>query len=151
MRFRYWPYDVGISPSRPEGILYRPVVPVRIIGRSGSARLLALVDTGSDDTLFARSIGETIGARIDQEPSWAIQGIGGHEIGAARGEIEIEISDGRSVLRWLQPVGFLSMPTSEDELAVLGHAGFLQYFRASFDSERHELTLRPNRSFPARA
>jgi hypothetical protein len=36
----------------------------------------------------------------------------------------------------------------EDEVALLGYAGFLEFFRATFDSQIHELELAANNRFP---
>jgi hypothetical protein len=56
---------------------------------------------------------------MDHKPSWPVRGIDGQDIETVRGEIEIEISDGRSILRWRQAVSFLTPSTPDRALAVL--------------------------------
>lgn len=50
--------------------------------------------------------------------------------------------------RWHAIVGFLEAEQPEDEVALLGYAGFLEFFRATFDSESQELELTPNSRLP---
>jgi hypothetical protein len=50
--------------------------------------------------------------------------------------------------RWQTIVGFLEVEQPEDEVALLGYAGFLEFFRATFDSQSHELELTANDRFP---
>ena len=77
MKFPYQRYTVTPSPSVPDGILYRPEVPLRVIGSIGDASFLALVDSGADETLLPCSMGEAIGVRIDDSTQSQVAGIGG--------------------------------------------------------------------------
>ena len=64
MKFRYKRYEVPPSQAFPEGVLYRPEFPIRIIGSAGEASIRVLADTGADQTLLPRSVGNAIGASL---------------------------------------------------------------------------------------
>lgn len=59
------------------------------------------------------------------------------------------MGDGRQKFSWPAKVGFASFAQPEDEVAILGHAGFLDFFRALYDGHEHEVELQPTASFPA--
>src|SRR5258708_5836660 len=65
MKFQYRQYHTTPSPTAPSGILHRPEIALRIIGSTGAVSLWALVDAGSDDTLFPLSVAQMIGASVD--------------------------------------------------------------------------------------
>ena len=49
---------------------------------------------------------------------------------------------------WNTPVCFFEFPTANEETVILGHAGFLDYFTATFDGKLGIVTLIPNDDFP---
>jgi hypothetical protein len=59
----------------------------------------------------------------------------------------IRITDGIETFTWPAVVGFVS---ARLHYALLGQAGFLQYFSADFDGETRAVTLTPKPSFPGR-
>lgn len=148
MRFPYQQYQVAPTPTLPTGILYRPEVPLRIIGATDDARFFALVDTGADDTIFPRSIGDAVGAAIDDTQRWTVGGIGGQEVELTLGEIDLELTGDGQTYRWTAPVGFAAFARPEDEVAILGHPGFLNFFRVLFDGDAHQLEVSVAPSFP---
>ncbi len=150
MKFRYRQYHVEPSPTCPDGILYRPMVPIRVIGLTGDASFRALLDSGSDETLLPRSIGDAIGAEIDEQETSRIAGIAGQTVETVLGTVEIELSLGTMTHRWSEQVRFVAFEHPEDEIAILGHAGFLNYFTATLDGRKHEVTLKANRTLPKR-
>jgi hypothetical protein len=141
MTFPYQRYAVEASPVFSRGVVYRPEITLRIIGGAGDAIIHALVDTGADGTLFPRSIGEAIGATIYEKSTATVRGLGGEPLTVVAGEVEIEVADGDERHRWTMPVGFTSLQDPQDEVAILGHAGFLDYFEATFNGQGHELHL----------
>lgn len=141
MNFPYQRYAVEASPVVSRGVVYRPEITLRLIGASGDAIIHALVDTGADGTLFPRSIGEAIGATIYETNTATVRGLGGELLTVVAGEVEIELRAGDDCHRWNMTVGFTSLEKPEDEVAILGHAGFLDYFRATFDGQGRELQL----------
>jgi len=141
MRFPYQRYAVEASPVFSGGVVYRPEITLRIIGGAGDAIIHALVDTGADGTLFPRSIAEAIGATIYEKNTATVRGLAGEPLTVVAGEVEVEMVDGGDRHRWNMTVGFTSVDDPQDEVAILGHAGFLDYFQATFDGQARELQL----------
>jgi len=77
-----------------------------------------------------------------------MQSFGGQSIRAVPAHVDLQISDGRQVFKWTAKVGFVEFVQAEDEVAVLGHGGCLEYFRATFDGDRREVELVPTTRFP---
>ncbi len=117
----------GPSATVPSGVLHRPVVSVKINGPADDISLWAIADSGSDETLLPLSVGLKIGARLDHK-TWQTEGIGGQALPVTAGEGEVELSDGQETLQWQAMVGFVDFADPADEVTVLGHAGFLDYF-----------------------
>jgi hypothetical protein len=148
MRFPYQRYQVTTTPTLPTAVLYRPEVPLRVLGPGGDASVLALVDTGADHTLLPRTIGDAIGAVIDDTRRWPVGGIAGQEIELAPGDIDLELMGGGQTFQWQATVGFATFTEPEDEVIVLGHTGFLDFFRVLFDGHLRELEVLPAPNFP---
>ena len=142
MRFAYQSYEVEPSPAFGGGVLYRPEIPLRVIGQAGDANFFALVDTGADGTLIPRSLGERIGVAINDRQATPVRGFSGYEqVPVAPGRVTLELRQGKTVYRWAATVGFVDFATDEAEQAILGHAGCLDYFVVTFDGGRHELEI----------
>ncbi len=141
MKFPYQRYEVEPSPAFSNGVVHRPEVPLRVIGPTGVAIFLALVDSGADGTILPKSIGEAIGVALDEHQSAPAAGFGGGRATVLPGRVELEVQQGSEQHRWAATVGFGDFASPEDEHMILGHAGFLDYFVATFHGERHELEL----------
>lgn len=148
MKFAYQQYLGQPSATTPTGILHRPEIPLKIVGDSGTFPTSALVDPGSDETLLPLSLGKLIGAKIDPTQCWQVEGIGGQAVAVALGEVEFELTDGKQTFRWPAKVGLVDFADPKDEVTILGHAGFLDYFRVIFDGHRRMLEIEATPSFP---
>lgn len=115
MKFPYQRYEVNASPTLPGSVLYRPEVPIRVIGLAGSASFLALADTGADETLLPRSLGEAIGVEFDEPNAWAVTGFGGQELAVVAGEVDLQVTSRRTVHRWRARIGWVSFPNPADK------------------------------------
>jgi hypothetical protein len=124
--------------------MYRPEVQVTLIGLKARETIQALVDTGSDETVFPMSLADAIGVKLNRSLIGQASAVGGHAVQLVPGEVTIEITQDEVTHRWTTAVTFLDVGSPEDEVALLGYAGFLEYFRATFDSEHQELELTPN-------
>jgi hypothetical protein len=146
VRFPYRPYEVA-APRGQTGTVtvYRPTIPVRIIGPTDQRVVVALLDTGADQTVLPASIRERVGVDVDPVATVQFRGVGGELLTATYGTVAIEISDGAERARWSAPVAFLEGTS----LILLGHAGFLEYFVATFDGKHRHVTLTPNDTLPA--
>ena len=107
----------------------------------------AMVDAGSDDTLIPLSVGRGIGAKIDGSRNWIIQGIGGQVLTVTLGEVSLEITDGRQTFRWPTKVGLVDYADPNDEVVLVGHAGFFDYFRVTFDGHLRTLEMEATPAF----
>ena len=148
MKFRYASYEVDPSPTLPSGVVHRPEVAIEVIGPRRTETIQALVDTGSDETVFPVSLARAIEVQLEGASAGLASAVSGHAIELLPGRIDLLISDGRQTYRWPTMVAFLDFEQSEDEVALLGYAGFLEFFRATFDSHERELELTPNERFP---
>ena len=148
MKFRYASYEVDPSPTVPSGVLYRPEVTIDVVGPRRIETIQALVDTGSDETVFPASLANAIGVQLDHGSAGHASAVGGHAVQLVPGSVMLQVTQGQETYRWQVTVGFLEVEEPEDEIALLGYAGFLEFFRAVFDSQSHELELVPNDRFP---
>jgi hypothetical protein len=55
------------------------------------------------------------------------------------------VSDGLETCEWSATVGFVDLPL---RWALLGHAGFLDFFDAELRGAKREVVITPNRQFP---
>jgi hypothetical protein len=148
MKFSYQAYHGAPSPTVPTGIIYRPEVAVKIIGTSGWLPLWPVVDTGSDDTLLPLSAGRAVGAKLDKKQTWTVQGFGGQPTTVILGEVTLEMTAASQVFRWPAKVGFVDFNDPVHEVAVLGHSGFLDYFRVICDGHLREIEVDVTPAFP---
>lgn len=144
MKWSYSEFEVDSSRICPAGVVYRPIAHVGIAGSNGSVYLRALIDTGADHTLVPYSVADQVGAKLFDDESNSVEGISGHEVIVVPGEIELELIDDVETVKWTTVIGFAQFAAPEDECSVLGHAGCLEYFLATFDGVNRsvELTLR---------
>jgi hypothetical protein len=141
MIFSYVRYELDPTATISSGEVYRPRIPVRIIGPKRSLQIFGLLDTGADHVFLSASIAEQLGIEASTRSETAY-GAGGHEIDVWPSRIEIEVTDGVQILRWPAEIGFL---VSDDDppVAFLGNVGFLEYFTAVFDYEERMVKLEP--------
>ena len=142
MIYPYRPYEVQPNPGQSEGILYRPVIPLRVIGPANTQVILGLVDTGSDVTVLPAFLLDLIGAAPSGETAH-FRGVGGQVVTARYSRVALALDHRHGLYRWQATVGFLD----GRDVAILGYAGFLEYFEAAFSSQRRRLTLKPNQRF----
>lgn len=151
MKWRYRRYAVDASRICSSGTVYRPEAKIRVSGTRGESYLRVLLDTGADHSVLPYSIAADIGAELFEDEADAAKGVSGHEITIIPGKVELELLDRDESCRWTTVLGFAKFASPADECSILGHAGCLEYFMATFDghSQVVELTRRPN--FPALA
>lgn len=133
-----WP--LGGRTNRP-----RPVFGVTVVGPGRSHPIDGLLDTGSDDTVFPDFVATTIGLDLSAAPTRAASGVGmvGYPIRYA--EVVLRVSAGNERREWPARVGFTTAPLKR---ALLGYAGFLQFFTATFDGHRERVELTVNALYP---
>jgi predicted aspartyl protease len=146
MKFPYRPYLVEATPSQPDLTEdYWPVIPFRVLGSMAEADYYGLVDTGADETILPRSLADEIGA-VEVPGSERQLALVKHFLRVRYSSVWLQIGQGRRRYRWPAVVAITEEPLTE---AILGRAGFLAYFHASFYDDRGELELiRNRRPFP---
>jgi hypothetical protein len=142
MIFPYVRYEVDPTAAIPSGIIHRPLIPIRLIGRTGVVEVFGLLDTGADHVFVSASLAQVLGVDISG-PAESALGAAGHEVETRSGSLEIQIAQGAESYRWLTAVGFL-VGDDDPPITYLGRAGFLEYFHATFDGEAQTVELIPN-------
>src|SRR5712692_6505958 len=108
----------------------RPILAVKVLGPGGKQMIDGHVDSGSDDTVFPLWVSAMIGLDVSKAPEQDIQLVGrGASFRARIAHVELRISDGRETCQWPAIVAFVPLPMRR---ALLGHAGFLQFFDSNF-------------------
>ena len=114
-------------PSLPSQCVsrWRPLLPIRIFGPSGQSRLFlrALLDPGSDDTIFPLDVANIIKVRLRGDSKHSIRWRG-QRYPLEFGDVELELTDGRSAWKWSAVIGFSSAPI---RYPLLGIAGCLEF------------------------
>lgn len=151
MIFLYRPL---ISPA-PDGddflLILRTEITITVVGPTGSATYSGLVDTGSDTTILPLAVAQDLGIQVAPAPGPPATVFGGHQVQLLVGEVTLQIQDEKTneTVRWRDIVSFFDTQGREDEILILGHSGFLDYFTATFDGKAGSLTLVANDDLPA--
>ena len=148
MKFRYRRYDVRPSLLYPDGTIWRPEVDLTITGPKGHQSTLAILDTGSDQTVLPRTVAERLGVELKSENSCDASGFRGDITTIVPGRIQFQIHSLSRTLVWTATVGFADFTTTDDECTLLGYGGCLEYFTVIFDGANKIFELRPNHCFP---
>jgi hypothetical protein len=146
MIFPYVRHIVDRSAAIPSGEIARPEIPVRIIGPNGVVEVSGLIDTGADHVFLPMLLAGLLGIELDYDAADETRGAGGHDLRTWPGQVELEIECDGQLYRWPVQVGFIE--SGDDPAATyLGHAGFLEYFRATFDGDAQTVELIPTARF----
>jgi hypothetical protein len=145
--FPYLPLQTtGPIPSLGGGaIRYRPIISTRVSGSLGSRLYDACVDCASDDTIFPASLARTLGIDLTGAAQGEAQPVGGMVVRYSYATVALRLTDGLETCEWSAIVGFVNLPL---RWALLGHAGFLDYFDTELRGARRDLVITPNSSFP---
>jgi hypothetical protein len=125
----------------------KPVVPLKVIGPSGSHIPRGLVDTAADDVVFGLHIAKLIGIDLSQASQLQALGIGAVRPAAILfAPVILELADGNETCRWRATVAFTA---ASMRLPLLGIAGGLEYFRTTLDVEQGIVILERKPTLPA--
>ena len=141
----HFPY-VRLATSRPAltlgGVRFRPqpVIDVSVIGPKDTRVVNGLLDTGADDTVFSESWAAQIGLDLTNAPTGTLNGVVPGVASVRYARVTLRLAGNGDRREWTALVGFTPIPLRR---AVLGYAGFLQFFTATFhgDSEQVELAV----------
>jgi hypothetical protein len=149
VKFPYRAYEVAATPASraTDGYIYRPVIPFTLAGPTEALDFFGLLDTGADETYITRAVAERLGLVIDEAVEYIIESAGG-EVSVAYGDVILEVSSGTEQYRWKATVGITDQNWSE---AILGHAGFLEYFDVLLLGLEREVVMTRNEAALPRA
>jgi hypothetical protein len=122
----------------------RPVIAVTLIGPSGSRATDALVDPGADDTVFPEQVAVDVGIDLATAPQMSGSGVGRVPLSLRFAEVILRIGTPQEQREWKAWVGFTSAKLRQP---LLGYAGFLQFFTATFHGHLEEVELTVNPSY----
>lgn len=135
------PTKSPVAPLRGTMVRHRPIIPVRLFGPLGSRLLDGCVDCGSDDTIFPLSLASKLGIDLTGAPHGEAYPVGGAVVPYVYAPVIMRVTDGIEACQWDATVGFVDLPL---RWALLGHAGFLNFFDADLRGARREVSLVPN-------
>jgi hypothetical protein len=142
MRFHYRHYTVSQPVITLGGATVRPKpgIPVSVIGPAGTVCKDSLLDSGADDTIFPESVAVALGIDLSQAPTGTASGVGKQPYPVRYARVPLRVSDGQEQREWAAWVAFTPAPLHRP---LMGYAGFLQFFGATFlgDVEVVELTV----------
>ena len=143
MRFPYLEREVDPLPGFPGSDKeWEPQITVRVGGPASVYIVPGLVDTGASLTIIPMRYLERLGVK----PVGTIKLMSsGFAITVRLARVDLELRTARTTHTWSALVGF----GARRERALWGQMGFLEHFLATFNTQRHLLTLRPNWTFPA--
>jgi len=141
VNFPYGQYEVAPSTADPDlTVVFRPVIPVRVIGPAGAAAFYGLLDTGADQTVLPKALADLIGVTGNPARAATLLSASG-EMSVTYTNVAFELGRGRGKVYWSATVAIIEEAWQE---VVLGHAGFLEYFDATFFGVRRQVRLRRN-------
>ena len=149
LQFHYQPVPL-LGPPPPSALLStaheRPFVPVILHGATGQSRHFhrALLDPGSDDTIFPLVIAARLGVTLQPDLGHRLRWRG-QPYPLRFGELELEITDGVIKAKWSAVIGFSDAPLA---YRLLGLHGCLQFIDTTFRGADRIVELTANRSFP---
>jgi hypothetical protein len=105
----------------------------------------ALLDSGADDTVYPEWIARQVGLDLTSAPQGEATGVATGAAALRYAEVRLRLASGKERREWTAWVGFTSTPIRQP---LLGFAGFLQYFTATFHGDSEEVELAVNGRYP---
>jgi len=117
------------------------------VGPTGIYPRDCLLDTAADDTVFPEMIAHKIGVDLTTAPAIRIDLAGRGPVTCRFAPVDLRLSDGIETYEWTAIVGFAPVPLI---FALLGYAGFFEYFDVDFHGATREAFVTPAATFPGR-
>jgi predicted aspartyl protease len=105
----------------------------------------ALLDTGADDTAFPDWMAAKIGVNLTNAITATGAGVGMQALRLRYAQVTLRIAGRQERREWQAWVGFTFARLRQP---LLGFAGFLQFFTATFFGVREEVELAVNSLYP---
>ena len=125
---------------------FRPDVEIAVVGPKQTLYRKAILDSGSDDTIFPASWALLLGVDLANAPVGEADTASGDKFLYRYAEVGLQVTaDGDELFTWRAIVGFSDARKTR---GLLGHAGMMEFFDLAFFGERREVILTPNSAFP---
>jgi predicted aspartyl protease len=115
-----------------------------VVGPKGTWPGDALLDTGADDTVFPESVAAAVGIDLSGSPTGTSSGIAQGSIGVRYAVAKLRIAGSKELREW---DAWIAFTPGRIRQPLLGFAGFLQYFDATFFGVREEVELSVNGAY----
>lgn len=122
------------------GIIYRPVLSIKIYIGARNFTTLAVLDTGCDKTLLNKDIADNLYVDLKKCPKGSTCGVNGSPIITYESEIDFEIPGLSSKIQKAQ----ISYAKVSNVGILLGHIGFFEYFNVRFDTAQKQFEIIQN-------
>jgi hypothetical protein len=143
VKFTYMPLPV--RQKQPGAISrHRPIVPIHVLAPRMLPPLDACIDSAADDTIFPPHWATRLAIDLGSASQGQAQVVGGSVIQIRFAQVTLLLSDGYETCEWDATVGFSATPL---RWALLGHAGFLEFFDVQLLGARREAVINPNTAF----
>lgn len=150
MIYRFRPRTLS-HPSpvhRDRNYLFRPLIPLSVIGPKSSIPFQVILDSGSACELFPRQWIRPLGIR-QFVGTGSVHGIGSDRPNPPMvqyAEVLLRLGQGEEVCQWKAVVGFTDAPMSSEGL--FGIAGGLEYFHTTLDVFSNQIVMIPRVTLP---
>ena len=143
MSYAYQRFLFGQPQFTLDGLPYRPkpIIPITLVGPTGTTCVDALVDPGADETLFDANDALAVGLDLRQARRGTTTGVGGVIVSVRYLQVTLRLATSQEQHEWQAWVGFTIAPLPRP---LLGYAGFLRFFTATFHGEKEEVELAVN-------
>ncbi len=138
--FPYAVVPLGGRWSRP-----RPYLTVSVLGPGNTIATDAHLDTGADDTIFSERLAARLGLDLTDAPVGQATTATLTHAPLRYAQVRLRLTDGKERREWPAWVAFTP---AKLHLPLLGFAGFLQYFTATFHGDREQVELSVNALYP---
>jgi hypothetical protein len=148
MRFPYMakPTRTPIYSLGGASHLHLPMFAITIITPAGRRAVDGMVDSGATDVIFPSYLAQRVGVDLTNAPLGQARQAGGAVLAFRYAHVRLYLSDGQEGFEWDAVVGFLMSPAKP--YALLGHAGFLNFFDVTLRGAAKETIVDPNSAFP---
>jgi hypothetical protein len=119
----------------------RPIITVTLVGPADSRPIKGRLDSHADDTVFPERWAALTGIDLTNAPQGTASGIGQAPVPVKYAQATLRITDGVEQREWTGWVGFTPVLST---YALLGFAGCLQFFTATFHGDREVVELTVN-------
>ena len=148
MRFRYTLLRtrVPVVPLGGRRERPRPIATVTLVGPVSSFPIPGRVDTPlADDTVFPESWASRTGIDLTNAAQGTSSGVGQTPVPVKYAQVTLRMTDGVEFREWPAWVGFTPVLSN---YALLGFAGCLQFFTATFHGDLELVDLAVNTLYP---